>query len=175
MKKLLVLVLSLALLCAMSVPAFAATPITSVGGSDSASVKGTYVSGSGSLTVYSVDIAWGSMEFTYTDASQGNWNPLTHEYDGAVEATWTCADGANRITVTNHSNASVTATLSYAAATGYDAISGAFSAGELVLDSAVGTAFAAAPAKSSLLTLSGALPKTATNVTIGTVTVTLGN
>ena len=86
MKKILTLMLSLALLCVMAVPAMAADTIDRKGGSTSADVKGTYVPGSGTATVYSVDIAWGSLEFTYTDASKGTWNPENHSYDGAVAA-----------------------------------------------------------------------------------------
>ena len=114
MKKIFAIIISLALLSTASVTAFAASPITAKDGSDSAVVKGTYVAGDASATVYSVDIAWGSMEFTYTDASKGTWNPDTHGYDGAKAATWSCATDANKIEVTNHSNANVTAQLSYA-------------------------------------------------------------
>lgn len=172
MKKTVFVILTIALLCAMPMSAFAASPITSKGGSDSAPVKGTYVAG-GSATVYSVDITWGSMEFTYTDASEGVWNPATHTYSGATKAAWTCADGANSITVTNHSNAGVTAALSFEHADGYNGISGTFTADTLMLETAVGTARAEAPAKSAKLNLTGSLPSDASNVIIGTVTVTL--
>lgn len=173
MKKTVFVILTIALLCAMPMSAFAASPITSKGGSDSAPVKGTYVAG-GSATVYSVDIAWGSMEFTYTDASEGVWDPQTHTYSGATEAAWTCADGANSITVTNHSNAGVTAALSFEHADGYNGISGTFTANTLVLETAVGTERDAAPSKSAELKLSGALTSGTEDATIGTVTVTLG-
>ena len=62
MKKIFAIIISLALLSTASVTAFAASPITAKDGSDSAVVKGTYVAGDASATVYSVDIAWGSME-----------------------------------------------------------------------------------------------------------------
>ena len=60
MKKIFAIIISLALLSTASVTAFAASPITAKDGSDSAVVKGTYVAGDASATVYSVDIAWGS-------------------------------------------------------------------------------------------------------------------
>ena len=143
MKKIFAIIISLALLSTASVTAFAASPITAKDGSDSAVVKGTYVAGDASATVYSVDIAWGSMEFTYTDASKGTWNPDTHGYDGAKAATWSCATDANKIEVTNHSNANVTAQLSYAPESGYNGISGSFSdGGTLNLNSAVDTSTA---------------------------------
>lgn len=62
MKKIFAIIISLALLSTASVTAFAASPITAKDGSDSAVVKGTYVAGDASATVYSVDIAWGSMD-----------------------------------------------------------------------------------------------------------------
>lgn len=176
MKKLIVLILSAALLCTASVAASAASPITSVAtgeNSDTAPVKGTYVPGSAAETVYHVDITWGSMEFTYTDASQGRWNPETHEYDGSVEAGWSCDAGADTITVTNHSNAGIKATFAYAAAEGFSAVSGRFDKTEITLDSAVGTAVANAPKDTAVLSLTGALPKNTSGVKIGTVTVTL--
>lgn len=176
MKKVLTIILSLALLSMASVTAFAASPITSVGGSDSADVKGTYVAGGTAATVYSVDIAWGSMDFTYTDASQGTWNPENHQYDGAVAANWSCETDANKITVTNHSNAAVIAQFSYAPESGYNGINGAFSNETLNLGTAVGTEVSSAPSGSVTLSLTGELSsETAANTKIGTVTVTLGN
>jgi len=70
MKKLTALFLAIMLVAAMSTTAFAAS-ITTAGGSNSADVTGTYVAGSAGGTVYSVDITWGSMAFTYTGASTG--------------------------------------------------------------------------------------------------------
>ena len=177
MKKIFAIIISLALLSTASVTAFAASPITAKDGSDSAVVKGTYVAGDASATVYSVDIAWGSMEFTYTDASKGTWNPDTHGYDGAKAATWSCATDANKIEVTNHSNANVTAQLSYAPESGYNGISGSFSdGGTLNLNSAVDTRYSAAPSGSATLSLTGDLASdTSVKTKIGVVTVTLVN
>ncbi len=176
MKKVLTIILTLALLSMTSVTAFAASPITANGGSDSADVKGTYVAGGTATTVYSVDITWGSMDFTYTDASQGTWNPQTHQYDDAASAKWSCAADANKIEVTNHSNAAVNAQFSYASESGYSGINGTFSKNTLNLDTAVGTAFSSAPSGSVTLSLTGELSsETAANTKIGTVTVTLGD
>lgn len=177
MKKIFAIIISLALLSTASVTAFAASPITAKDGSDSAVVKGTYVAGDASATVYSVDIAWGSMEFTYTDASKGTWNPDTHGYDGAKAAAWSCATDANKIEVTNHSNANVTAQLSYAPESGYNGISGSFSdGGTLNLNSAVDTRYSAAPSGSATLSLTGDLASdTSAKTKIGVVTVTLVN
>ena len=177
MKKISAVILTLALFFMTSVTAFAANKITAVNGSDSAIVRGTYNAGSAAATVYSVDITWGSMEFTYTDASKGTWNPDTHGYDGAKAATWSCATDANKIEVTNHSNANVTAQLSYAPESGYNGISGSFSdGGTLNLNSAVDTRYSAAPSGSATLSLTGDLASdTSAKTKIGVVTVTLVN
>lgn len=70
------------------------------------------VNGSSDATdVVSVDLNWEAMEFTYTPASRGEWNPYDHTYEGGAEATWTST--TNEITVTNHSNAEITAAFSF--------------------------------------------------------------
>ena len=79
MKKMISIILALMLSLCMSITAFAAE-INIRDGSTSTDVKGTYVSGGSTATVYSVDVVWGSMEFTYTDAFTGTWNPVTHGY-----------------------------------------------------------------------------------------------
>lgn len=174
MKKILTLMLSLALLCVMAVPAMAADTIDRKGGSTSADVKGTYVPGSGTATVYSVDIAWGSLEFTYTDASKGTWNPENHSYDGALAAAWSCEEGANEVTVTNHSNAEVNFAFTAQAAAGFEAITLNFDTSRAMLASAVNTTYAAAPAQTITVTPSGALTEdTTAGTVIGTITVTL--
>lgn len=174
MKKILTLMLSLALLCVMAVPAMATDTISQKDGSASANVKGTYVPGSGTATVYSVDIAWGSLEFTYTDASKGTWNPDTHSYDGAEVAAWSCEAGANKVTVTNHSNAEVNFAFTAQAAAGFEAITLNFDTSRAMLDSAVNTTYAAAPAHTITVTPSGALTKdTTAGTVIGTITVTI--
>lgn len=176
MKKIFVIIFASVLIFAASVTAFAASPITAKGGSDSAEVKGTYVAGGTAETIYSVDVAWGSMEFTYTDASEGTWNPSNHKYDGGRAAAWSCSDGANKINVTNHSNAAVTVRFSYASESEYSEIIGSFSNEEANLASAVDTEPLNAPSDSVILNLNGVLSSEKTVSTkIGTVTVTLVN
>ena len=176
MKKILALVLIAAVvLCLGSVSVFAESPITAIGDSDSHAVTASYQEGSHRV-VYSVEIKWGDMKFTYNDASSGTWNPETHTYDGATAAEWK-ADNAegNWITVTNHSNTDLTASLTYAAAAGFEGIEGRFDKTSLNLATAVGTGVNAAPSDHSEFTPFGALDSdTANNTAIGTVTVTLG-
>ena len=181
MKKKTALVLTLAMVFSLAPLSAYADTIDRVGGTASHDVTATYkadssggAGGAGS-TVYSVDITWGDMAFTYTEEA-GVWNPATHETTGAGGGIWkaTSPDG-NKIKVTNHSNAAVTATFSYAAATGYDSISGSFDKTTLNLATAVDTEVSNAPSDTAALTLTGALDSTVTTSTkIGTITVTLG-
>ena len=70
-------------------------------------------------TVISVDVTWGSMQFTY---NVGDWDPDTHQYEGG----WTCDEDENKITVTNNSNIAIDVTCEYAKAQDYDWIDGSF-------------------------------------------------
>ena len=179
MKKKLALVLTLAMVFSLApLSAYANDTITGVGGTASCDVKATYVdgtSGGAGGTVYSVVIDWGDMAFTYT-AAAGKWDPATHTTTGADGGVWsvTNTDG-NKIKVTNHSNAEITANFSSTAATGYEGITGKFDQTSLTLQSAVNTEVANAPNGSAALSLEGDLDSnTAANTTIGTITVTLG-
>lgn len=48
--------------------------------------------------VVNVDLSWGAMSFTYTNAYE-TWNPNTHAYDRKVDAAWNTED--NFITFEN--------------------------------------------------------------------------
>lgn len=176
MKKKTALVLTLAMVFSLA-PLSAYAETITAGGSATHDVTATYVDGSSGGaggTVYSVDIAWGDMAFTYT-AEAGIWDPATHKTTGAEGGVWTVdKDGGNTITVTNHSNTGVTAAFSYTAASGFEGISGSFDKESLALKTAVGTEVANAPSGTAALTLDGALGSdTTANTTIGTITVTL--
>ena len=158
----------------------ATTNITDANGSDSHDVYVTYQEGASSPTIYSVDIVWQSMEFTYTAASEGTWDPSTHAFTDNESASWSFAN--NKITVTNHSNAEVKATFSYTSTTNYSAVKGVFvdvykkpiPSATLTLNSAVGSAREAAPSGDAFLSLSGELPSSLDTRTVcGTVTVTI--
>ena len=84
----------------------------------------------------------------YIKTSSGEWDPTSHEYVGGVEGEWT--DETRTITVTNHSDTELTATLSFEKLVD---ITGVFSStSEMVsileLDSAVGTTRDEAPSAS---------------------------
>ena len=168
---------SLAMVFSLTPLSAYADTITAVGGTASHDVKATYradSSGGAGGTVYSVDITWGDMAFTYT-AEAGIWDPATHKTTGAEGGVWTVdKEGGNTITVTNHSNTGVTAAFSYAADTGFEGITGTFDKASLDLATAVGTTVEGAPKATTSLSLDGALGSTtADNTKIGTITVTL--
>jgi len=172
MKKIIAIALALVMTLALAVTCFAATANTTTPAENA--VKATYVAGATVNTkVYSVDVTFGDMNFTYTDTATGAWDPATHSYPDTVAAAWnkTSAD----ITVKNHSNAAVAVTVAYAKDAGYTgAVDGAISEGSFDLETAEGTAFANAPAKTVTFTISGTPETTMTTATtVGTITVTI--
>ena len=171
MKKITTLLAAAALTCTMGTTAFAADQDGVNTGSYSADVKGTYQAGS-SGAVYSVDIAWTDMSFTYTGAGEGTWDPETHQYSGgSSEGAWTASNDS--ITVTNHSNAAVKATASYQAETGYESTTMTFGNNEATVATAVGTEVASAPSATITVTPGGTLAESANGGKIGTITVSI--
>ena len=172
MKKIFATLLAVAMLASVSVTAFAAT---NDGTQDTEiTVNGSFVSGTAGSSVISVDIAWEDMDFTYTGASQGTWNPVTHAYEGAIEGGW--SDNTPAITVTNHSNVAVNATLGFTAnVTGvvgtFTEASGTENDNILELATAEGTAVADAPTASANFGISGAAIDA--DKTLGTITVAI--
>lgn len=84
--------------------------------------------------VYSVDVEWGAMTFRYESST---WDTENHKemagkgwqvYDSVNEEALEAKEHAiNEIKVTNHSNAGVWATLTYAGGSGYTGTTGGFS------------------------------------------------
>lgn len=140
-------------------------------------VRAKYEESTSTQVVYSVDVEWGIMEFTYHESAENRWNPQTHEYELSVTGAW--RQSGNEVTVKNHSNAEVNAALSFQAADGQN-ITGAFYQGEkkldgtLALKSAVGTSAAAPPSETVYLMLNGSLDSAMTDFhKIGTILVTV--
>ena len=140
-------------------------------GSYSAEVKGTYQPGGSGAVVYSVDIAWTDMNFTYTGAGEGTWNPETHQYSGSSEGAWTASDDS--ITVTNHSNAAVKATAKFEADSGYESTTMTFGNNGATVATAVGTEVASAPSATITVAPGGTLAESANGGKIGTITVSI--
>lgn len=143
---------------------------------ESADIKATYQAGKENTdTVYSVDVKWGSLEYTYSSGVTKSWDPTTLKYkETSGTSSWTCQKGADQITVTNNSNADITASLAYAE-TGSN-ITGTFTNSKIGLKSAEGTKVGESPSETTTLSLKGALSNTtAEKQEIGNVTVTISD
>lgn len=173
-KKLTAVAMTGMMVLGMGTSVCAASPITSVDGTDTHDVKATYATDHEAQTVYSVDITWGDMQYKYTVSSEGTWDPDKHTFTDASEGVWSCTDGADQVKVTNHSNAAVKAAFTYAAENDYKTINGSFDEPNVTLPTAEGTEVLNAPTDTATLSLNGALKKNVTTPTkIGTATVTL--
>lgn len=166
MKKPAIALMALACTLAVSSAAFAAVPAPST-----QEVTGQYHANTTVSTVYSVDVAWDSMAFTYTVDNEGTWNPNTHKVEGASKGVWS---GDGDVKVTNHSNAKVNVAVTYAAEERFNSITGSFANGTFELATAEGTAVDNAPNATATLSLSGDLDKSiSTSTKLGTATVTI--
>ena len=137
-------------------------------------VTGVYQAGTTAGEKISVDIVWDAMDFTYTAPSQGTWNPATHAYEGATAGGW--SDNTPAITVKNHSNVAVNATLGFTADVAgvvgtFTEASGTANDSVLELATAEGTESANAPTATATFGISGAAIDA--TQTLGTITVTI--
>lgn len=146
-------------------------------------INGNYTPGTTGETVC-VDVAWEAMSFEYRKkASPGEWLPGEHRYNSAnaVQEGW--STDKKKITVTNHSNIAMVATLGFTANSGtdltgtfysYDAAAQSYQSltdAAFNLATAVGTLPSEAPKAEAWLGISGA-PITE-NKQLGTVTVNI--
>lgn len=169
MKKIVTIVLALSLVMSPSVTAFAATVGT---GNQSIDVQGRYQDNTTNPEVYSVDVTWGAMQFTYTESGTMTWNPADHTYTDSTSAGWT-ANG-NTVTVVNHSNVPVTASFRFDALENYDTVTGSFDISSETLDAGAEGDYDGADTVTAALTLGGTLAETATDYTrIGSITVNI--
>ena len=137
-------------------------------------ITGVYQAGTAADEKISVDIVWDAMDFTYTAPSQGTWNPATHAYEGATAGGW--SDNTPAITVKNHSNVAVNATLGFTAdVTGvigtFTEASGTANDGVLELATAEGTEVENAPTATANFGISGAAIDA--DKALGTITVAI--
>ncbi len=171
MKKILIALLAAASIAFSAVTVYADSGVlTDIEAGKDIDVNVNYNDGTESPDVYSVDIIWESMEFTYNAAGTKDWDATKHEYVDNTTGQWD-KDTAN-ITVTNHSNLGIDVKVSYTA-TDESGVVGEIVNGEFTIDSAVGKATDAAElSKTASLKISGEpSDKTATNLKVGTVTV----
>ncbi len=111
MKKVLSIVLAIAMIATMSVVSFAAEgeKILDALGTAEVPVAAVYNQGE-QLDTYKVTVAWD--DFTYSFGSTETWDPAEHEWALTTGAgQWTIAD--KNITITNDSSLDVVATATY--------------------------------------------------------------
>lgn len=177
MKKLISLALTMILIFSTSVTTFATSTTKTVtgGGINLASidVNGTYESGEESEIVISTDVVWSGMQFTYNEGKKV-WDSVNHK-EVVIDPSW--SDNKGVITVTNHSNTAVRATLNFKATDGvsitgtFTETSGTENDNVLELATAVGTTREEAPNATALFGVSGTVKE---DGKLGTITVTIG-
>ena len=170
MKKMFSLLLALVMIMSLSVSVSAAEGDQAgvEAGDYSANVTGAYVAGTTSSgTVFSVDIAWSNLSFTYHAEKAPVWDAEDHTYSEAVAAYW---EGEGTITVTNHSNTKITAVPKYNPGDAYANADMVFSTDKLLVASAE-----AGSAQTGTITVTpaGYLPEMNESATIGSITVTI--
>lgn len=170
MKKLFAFFLAVFMIASMSVTVFADATIGAHDEFATITVGGDFQPTGAIYKTISVDIEWDDMTFAYIKTSSGEWDPGSHEYVGGVEGAW--SEETRAITVTNHSDTEITATLSFETTA---QVEGAFtSTGEmssvLELDSAVGAEVA--PSVSDEFGIVDGDPL-AEDGSLGTITVTI--
>lgn len=174
MKKLIATALALTMTLSLSTTALAAGNVDSagVGSQDPIDVTAKYNDSTADPIVYSVDLKWDDMTFTYNESGTRTWDPDTHTYTDTTSAGWDKITAA--VTATNHSNVQVTVKFDYTpqGATGVNA---SMSKDSFNLAAGVVNKPNEAATDSSILTITGTPNNsvTAEGVTIGTITVTI--
>lgn len=168
MKKFATILLAIALIATLSVASFAA--VTDVPAEEGKDLNVNFADVVPSTaTVYSIDITWDEdLVFDYAAGNQGDWNPETHKYGDVTGAKWN--DNEVNVTVTNHSNAALTATLTVADVDGDNVTVEGDKTGAQPLATAVGTELANAPKVEFKITASG-VPTASAKVATATVAV----
>lgn len=170
MKKLLAIVLVLALAMSIGVTAFAQGAPETVGqnGSKEIDVIAGYNTTTSTPEVYSVDIVWTDMTFTYTESSTKTWNADDHSYDTTASGGWDKTTAS--VTVTNHSNVEVAVAMEYVPVEN-TGVTGTLTGGNAVLSAGEEGNYSL----TATLTIGGKPSETVTTdgVKIGTIKVTI--
>lgn len=171
MKKMITTVLALVMVMSPGVNAFAAETVGQNGSRD-IEVTARYSDTVTTPDVYSVDIEWDNMTFTYSEAGTMEWDPATHTYEENVTAGWDKKSAA--VTVTNHSNVAVNVTFGYTPVETFG-VTTSLSNTEAAVKLAAGVEgdVAGAESATATLTVSGTPNEavTAEGVVVGTITV----
>lgn len=169
MKKLITTALITVLITAMSINVFA----SGVPGNQNIDVEAKYVDNTTTPGVYSVDVQWDNMQFTYSKTGTKAWKSDTHTYTDNTNGSWS-VDG-NTIKVTNHSNRELNVSFTFSKEVSItENISGNFSIETKDLNAGIENNVGGADSVTSALTLVGDLGKNKTAFTkIGAITVSL--
>ena len=134
-----------------------------------------YTDESASGTVYSLDVTWENDDFVfdYNAGVQGAWNPDDHTFGETANAGWTDKDLT--VTVVNHSNAAVKASLAVTDGDAADALTVTSDKSEATLATAENTAVADAPSAVFTLTINGTPTAAVAKVATATLTFAAGN
>lgn len=176
MKKLIATALALTMTLSLSTTALAGGNVdgAGVGSLDPIDVTAKYNDGTTEPTVYSVDLTWEDMTFTYNESGTRTWDPDTHTYTDTTSAGWDKVTA--KVTATNHSNTAVTVSFTYTPQ-GDTGVNASMTKRSFILAAGVENYPNDAATDSSLLTINGnSEPNssvTAEGVTIGTITVTI--
>ena len=166
MKKIITLLMALAMVMSLSVTAFA----SDLGGSKDVTAK--YERSESEQPIYNVDLNWGDLTFTYTETTTKVWNPETHTYDTTTTGSWDKTETA--ITVTNHSNVSVDVAMSVTPVDG-TGVDVSLTGGSATLAAGVEGDVSGAASVTGTLKISGTPNDTVTEagVKVGEITVTI--
>lgn len=176
MKKLIATALALTMTLSLSTTALAGGNVNGagVGSQDPIDVTVKYNDSVTDPTVYSVDLTWEDMTFTYNESGTRTWDPDTHTYTDTTSAGWDKVTAA--VTATNHSNAPVKVSFTYTPQ-GNTGVTASMSKQSFILYAGVENEPDDASTNSAVLTINGnSKPNdsvTAEGVTIGTITVTI--
>ena len=174
MKKLIATALALTMTLSLSTTALAAGNVdgAGVGSQDPIDVTAKYNNSTADPIVYSVDLKWDDMTFTYNESGTRTWDPDTHTYTDTTSAGWDKTTAA--VTATNHSNTEVTVSFTYTPQ-GTTGVNASMSKDSFKLAAGVENRPNEAATDSSILTITGTPNNsvTAEGVTIGTITVTI--
>lgn len=177
MKRIYAFCLVFAMILSMNVTAFAAEGSDTgnkPGESQNIDVTAKVESSTSSGAVYSVDIEWESMTFTYVESVSKVWNPQTHAYTESTTSGWDKTE--SKITVTNHSNVSVNVTVEYTPVSG-NGVSGTITNGSATLDAGEENKPNDADELVATLTISGTPNDNVTDqgIKVGSVKVTISD
>lgn len=172
MKKMLSTILAITLTASMSVTAFADNVTISPLEDKEIDVQAKYVDGAATPDVYSVDMEWGAMQFTYTESGTNVWNAATHQYTLESDTSWSAS--GNNVKVTNHSNDKVDVEFAYTSLDEFSDVTGEFDVESDTLDAGAVDGYDKADYVETLLTLGGKIDSSETEfIKVGAITVKL--